>query len=54
MLRRTVYILAALLCLIVGGAVVYLFMSIPNDLQAESLLTDARTDLQAKKRDSAR
>jgi len=53
MLRRAVFILAALLCLITGGAVVYLFMSIPNDLRAESLLAEARTDLQTKDRDSA-
>lgn len=54
MLRRAVFILTTVLSLIVGGAIVYLFMSIPNDLQAENLLTQARADLQKKDRDAAR
>lgn len=54
MLRRAVFILTTVLSLIVGGAVVYLFMSIPNDLRAESLLAQARADLQKEDRDAAR
>ena len=54
MLRRAVFILTALLSLVVGGAVVYLLMSIPNDVQAETVLSSARADLNRKDRDGAR
>lgn len=51
---RPLLILTGIVSAILGAIVVYLILSVPNDLRADSLLKDARTDLQAKKNDDAR
>jgi uncharacterized coiled-coil DUF342 family protein len=54
--RRTAYafLFTALVFLLLGGAGTYLAMSIPNDIKAEAILKEARSDLQAGRRDEAR
>jgi hypothetical protein len=39
---------------ILGAVMVYLVLSVPNDLRADSLMKEARKDLEAKKTDAAR
>ena len=55
MLRvRPLLILTAIASAALGAVVVYLVLSVPNDLRADSLLKDAREDLEANKHDAAR
>jgi len=51
---RPLLILTGIVSAILGAIVVYLILSVPNDLRADSLLKDARKDLEAKKNDDAR
>ncbi len=51
---RTVLITTAFVSAILGGSAVYLALTVPNDLKADSMLKTARTDLEAGKRESAR
>ena len=51
---RTLLILTAILSSILGAVVVYLALSIPNDLRADAMLEEARTELAAGRRDKAR
>ena len=44
----------ALVSSILGALVVYLLLSVPNDLRADGLLKDARKQLTAGKNDEAR
>lgn len=52
--RLVTFIASALLFLAIGGLTVYFALSIPNDIRAEALLKEARTDLQAGRKDEAR
>jgi hypothetical protein len=45
MKARPLLIATAILSSIVGGVVVYLLLSVPNDLRADALLTDARREI---------
>ena len=51
---RPLLILTAIVSSILGAIVVYLVLSVPNDLRADSLLKDARKDIEASKHDEAR
>jgi TolA-binding protein len=51
---RPLLILTGIVSAILGATVVYLVLSVPNDLRADSLLKDARKDLEAKKNGEAR
>ena len=44
----------AIVSSILGAVVVYLVLSVPNDLRADTLLKEARQDLEAKETDKAR
>lgn len=54
MVRRLAIALIALVSLIAGGVVVYFALSIPNDVKAEALMRDARTQLNGQDRVKAR
>jgi TolA-binding protein len=51
---RTVLIATALLSSIIGGAVVYLVLTVPNDLAADALLKSARKEIAAGNNSEAR
>jgi hypothetical protein len=51
---RTVLTLTAVLSSILGALVVYLILSVPNDLQADALLKEARKEIAAGRNDDAR
>jgi len=51
---RTTLIATAILSMIIGAVVVYLVLSVPNDLRADALLKQARQDLNAGKVNDAR
>jgi hypothetical protein len=51
---RTTLILTAIMSMIVGAIVIYLVLSVPNDLRADALLKQARQDLGAGKTEDAR
>ena len=51
---RPLLILTSIVSSLLGGLVVYLMLSVPNDLRADSLLKDARKDIEARKHDAAR
>jgi outer membrane protein assembly factor BamD (BamD/ComL family) len=51
---RALLSFTAILSSILGGAAVYLALSVPNDLKADSLMKDARKKLDAGRRDDAR
>lgn len=51
---RTLLTLTAIASSILGAFVVYLFLSVPNDLRADELLKQARKDMTDGKNDSAR
>ncbi|HYR27223.1 MAG TPA: hypothetical protein VEU30_02085, partial [Thermoanaerobaculia bacterium] len=51
---RFLLILTGIVSAILGAIVVYLVLSVPNDLRADSMLKDARKDLESKKNDDAR
>ena len=51
---RPLLILTGIVSAVLGALVVYLVLSVPNDLRADSVLKDARKDLEAKKNDDAR
>lgn len=51
---RPLLIFTGIVSAILGAIVVYLILSVPNDLRADSVLKDARKDLEAKKNDDAR
>jgi len=50
---RTLLVATAAFSVIAGALVVYLFLSVPNDLRADELLKQARQDIAAGKIDSA-
>jgi hypothetical protein len=54
MRARTGLTLTAAMSMIVGAVVLYLVMSVPNDLRADALLKQARQDLNAGKTEAAR
>jgi TolA-binding protein len=54
MAHRSLLTLTAIISLLVGGFVVYLFFSIPNDLKSDTLLKEARQELEKGDRDRAR
>ena len=51
---RALLIFTAIVSSILGGAAVYLVLSVPNDLKADSMMKDARKKLDAGRRDDAR
>lgn len=51
---RLLLTLTAIVSSILGAVVVYLVLSVPNDLRADSLLKEARKDLEAKNNNDAR
>lgn len=51
---RPLLVLTGIVSSILGAIVVYLVLSVPNDLRADSLLKDARKDIEAQKHDEAR
>lgn len=51
---RLLLALTGLTSAVVAGGAVYLAMSVPNDLRADSLLSQARNDITAGKHDAAR
>ena len=51
---RALISFTAILSSILGAAAVYLVLSVPNDLKADSMMKDARKKLDAGKRDDAR
>lgn len=51
---RALVISTAILSSLIGGTVVYLLLSVPNDLAADSLLQTARKDIAAGKHEEAR
>lgn len=51
---RPLLVLTAIVSSILGAIVVYLVLSVPNDLRADSMLKDARKDIEASKHDEAR
>jgi hypothetical protein len=51
---RTLLTLTAFVSSILGALIVYLVLSIPNDIQADALLRQARKDITAGKTDEAR
>lgn len=54
MRARTLLVATAIISAILGAVVVYLVLTVPNDIQANVLLKQARTDLAAGKTDKAR
>jgi thioredoxin-like negative regulator of GroEL len=54
MAHRGFLTLTAIISLLLGGFVVYLFFSIPNDLKSDTLLKEARQELEKGDRDRAR
>jgi len=50
---RSLLTLTAIVSSILGAVVVYLVLSVPNDLKADSMMKDARKKLAAGKRDVA-
>jgi hypothetical protein len=51
---KPLLILTGIVSSILGALIVYLMLSVPNDLRADSLLKDARADIEKKKNDDAR
>ena len=51
---RTLITFTAFVSAILGAVVVYLVLTVPNDLKADALLKAARRDLESGKRDDAR
>jgi hypothetical protein len=51
---KPLLILTGIVSALLGALIVYLMLSVPNDLRADSLLKDARADLEKKKNDEAR
>jgi len=51
---RSVLIVTAIFSSLLGALVVYLVLSVPNDLRADGLLKQARADIAAGKNDDAR
>jgi hypothetical protein len=51
---RTVLTFTGIVSAILGALVVYLVLSVPNDLRADSLLKQARTDMTAGQHNKAR
>jgi hypothetical protein len=51
---RSVIILTGIVSSLLGAVVVYLVLTVPNDLQSAALLKDARHDIAAGKNDQAR
>lgn len=51
---RTVITLTGILSAILGAVVVYLILSVPNDLKADAMLKAARKELETGQRDKAR
>lgn len=51
---RTVLTFTGIVSAILGALVVYLILSVPNDLRADSLLKQARTDMTAGNNEKAR
>jgi hypothetical protein len=51
---RTVVIFTGIVSSLLGAVVVYLVLTVPNDLQSAALLKDARHDIAAGKNDQAR
>ena len=51
---RTVITLTGIVSAILGAVVVYLFLSVPNDLKADAMLKAARKELETGHRDKAR
>ena len=54
MKTRPVLVFTGIVSAILGAIVVYFVLSVPNDLRADSILKEARQDLEAKKNDEAR
>lgn len=54
MARRVLLLLLAAILLAIGAASAWFALSIPNDIQAEKLLREARQDLKDGKREAAR
>jgi len=51
---RPLLVLTGIVSSILGAIVVYLVLSVPNDLRADSLLRDAKKDIDGRKHDAAR
>ena len=51
---RPLLVLTGIVSSILGAIVVYLVLSVPNDLRADAVLRDAKKDIDAKKHDAAR
>jgi hypothetical protein len=51
---RSVLIVTAIFSSLLGALIVYLVLSVPNDLRADGLLKQARADIAAGKNDAAR
>ena len=51
---KTLLAFTALISSILGGIAVYLVLSVPNDLKADSMMKEARRKLDAGRRDEAR
>jgi hypothetical protein len=51
---RTLLLTTAFVSAILGGSAVYLALTVPNDLKADSMLKTARKDLEEGKRETAR
>jgi hypothetical protein len=51
---RTLLTLTAFVSSILGALIVYLVLSVPNDIQADALLRQARKDMNAGKNEEAR
>ena len=51
---KPLLVLTGIVSSILGAIVVYLMLSVPNDLRADSLLKDAKADLEKKKNNDAR
>lgn len=54
MKTRPLLLFTGIVAAILGALVAYLILSVPNDLRADSLLRDARKDIEAQKHDDAR
>ena len=51
---KTVLVATALISLIIGAVIVYLVLTVPNDIQAGALFKSARQDITAGRSDRAR
>lgn len=51
---RPLLVLTGIVSSILGALVVYLVLSVPNDLRADSLMRDAKKDIEAQKNGDAR